>query len=306
MFLVRIIDDERRYFVAMETLNVAQELERISTILNRDDIMVVRKRSGLKLVNVDIASQDIVLTICHQGTARVMYDMREISYQKNSMSIIMPGHIIKYLEYSPDLVITRVFISHELFPELKAHLLSHGYDKFYLNPLCTLDDVQMERLLKIVDLLAHIADHDIRDLQLRRHLLIAQLSVGYEFVNYYRREQDKGIVLAHSSQLYNDFCNLVAEHYLESREVKYYAKLLHLSPKHFSKLITRETGGKSPADCIENFIVAHAKRLIDTKPECSLGEISYMLGFSEPSSFYRYFKRVTGMTAKQYRHLSRP
>ena len=31
-----------------------------------------------------------------------------------------------------------------------------------------------------------------------------------------------------------------------------------------------------------------------------------MLGFSEPSSFYRYFKRVTGMTAKQYRHLSRP
>ena len=26
-----------------------------------------------------------------------------------------------------------------------------------------------------------------------------------------------------------------------------------------------------------------------------------MLGFSEPTSFYRYFKRVTGMTAKQYR-----
>ena len=26
-----------------------------------------------------------------------------------------------------------------------------------------------------------------------------------------------------------------------------------------------------------------------------------MLGFSEPTSFYRYFKRVTGMTAKEYR-----
>jgi AraC-like DNA-binding protein len=26
-----------------------------------------------------------------------------------------------------------------------------------------------------------------------------------------------------------------------------------------------------------------------------------MLGFTEPTSFYRYFKRATGMTAKEYR-----
>ena len=26
-----------------------------------------------------------------------------------------------------------------------------------------------------------------------------------------------------------------------------------------------------------------------------------MLGFSEPTSFYRFFKRVTGMTSKEYR-----
>ena len=32
-----------------------------------------------------------------------------------------------------------------------------------------------------------------------------------------------------------------------------------------------------------------------------LSKTAYMLGFSEPSSFYRYFKRGTGMTAKEYR-----
>ena len=26
-----------------------------------------------------------------------------------------------------------------------------------------------------------------------------------------------------------------------------------------------------------------------------------MFGFTEPTAFYRYFKRITGMTAKQYR-----
>jgi len=29
-------------------------------------------------------------------------------------------------------------------------------------------------------------------------------------------------------------------------------------------------------------------------------EIAFMLGFTEPTSFYRYFKRATGMTAKEY------
>jgi AraC-like DNA-binding protein len=33
----------------------------------------------------------------------------------------------------------------------------------------------------------------------------------------------------------------------------------------------------------------------------TLQETAYMLGFTEPTSFYRYFKRITGMTAKQYR-----
>lgn len=289
----------------MVTFNTARELERISNILKENDIHIVRNRVGFRLVNVDIASPDVVVTLCHQGTAKIVYDMQEYAFGKNDMSIIMPGHIIRQVDCSDDFTVTRVYVSHELFPELRAHLFSHGYDKFYLNPFSTLDDTQMERLLKIVDLLTYVAVHDIRDLQLRRHLLIGQISVGYEFVNYYRREQDKGLRASRTSRLYNEFFNLLAAHYKESREVKFYAKHLHLSPKHFSKMITQETRGLSPADCIENFIVAQAKRLIDIKPECSLGEISYMLGFSEPSSFYRYFKRVTGMTAKQYRHLSR-
>ena len=57
----------------------------------------------------------------------------------------------------------------------------------------------------------------------------------------------------------------------------------------------------SPMKWIEQYVIAQAKRLIETRATQTLQEAAYMLGFSEPSSFYRYFKRVTGMTAKQYR-----
>ena len=48
-------------------------------------------------------------------------------------------------------------------------------------------------------------------------------------------------------------------------------------------------------------VTSQAKHLIETRATQTLQETAYMLGFSEPTSFYRYFKRVTGMTAKQYR-----
>jgi AraC-like DNA-binding protein len=48
-------------------------------------------------------------------------------------------------------------------------------------------------------------------------------------------------------------------------------------------------------------VTAQAKRLIETRATQTLQETAYMLGFTEPTSFYRYFKRAVGMTAKQYR-----
>ena len=61
------------------------------------------------------------------------------------------------------------------------------------------------------------------------------------------------------------------------------------------------TNGLSPVKWIEQYVTAQAKRLIETRATQTLQETAYMLGFTEPTAFYRYFKRVTGMTAKEYR-----
>ena len=61
------------------------------------------------------------------------------------------------------------------------------------------------------------------------------------------------------------------------------------------------TNGLSPVKWIEQYVTAQAKRLIETRATQTLQETAYMLGFTEPTAFYRYFKRVTGMIAKEYR-----
>lgn len=152
-----------------------------------------------------------------------------------------------------------------------------------------------------MDQLIVIANHTDKELPHRYQTLLAQLAIGYEFLNYYRREQDRQWAENRHIEIFTHFCDLVVKHYRESREVKYYADLLNLTPKYLCKAIRTASGGISSGQWIEQYVTAQAKRLIETRTTLTLQETAYMLGFSEPTSFYRFFKRVTGMTSKEYR-----
>ena len=185
--------------------------------------------------------------------------------------------------------------------DLRFHTFSHDHEKFNYSPVCSLTDEQAAHLLDIVDELSIIANHTEKELPHRYQTLLAQLAVGYEFLNYYRRDQDRQWEENRHADIFNRFCDLVVKHYRESREVKYYADLLNITPKYLSRVTHTATNGLSPAKWIEQYVTEQAKRLIKTRATQTLQETAYMLGFTEPTSFYGYFKRAVGMTAKQYR-----
>ena len=267
----------------------------------KDDILIVREMPRFFGYNEDFVFPHIILTLILSGSAQVMYDMRLITHRKNDLSIILPGHIMHPLACSDDFSYTLLFISPKMLDDLRFHTFSHDHEKFNYAPVCSLTDEQAAHLLTIVDQLDIIANKTAKELPHRHQVLLAQLAVGYEFLNSYRHEQDKQWNENRHTELFNRFCDLVVKHYRESREVKFYADLLNLTPKYLSKVIRIATNDLSPVEWIEQYVIAQAKRLIETRATQTLQETAYLLGFSEPTSFYRYFKRVTGMTAKQYR-----
>ena len=81
--------------------------------------------------------------------------------------------------------------------------------------------------------------------------------------------------------------------------VSFFAEKANLSPSYFSDLIKKETGS-TPKDFISIFMIEEAKRqLVETGADIS--EIAYRLGFEYPAHFTRMFKRLAGMTPKEYR-----
>ena len=268
--------------------------------INQVGLSVEREIHGFAVKNEDLVFPYIILTLCLRGTARALYDMKEMTHSKNVMGLIMPGHIMHPIDCSDDYAYARIAVSVQMFEDLQLQTLSHDSEKYHYAPICTLTDEQAERMLVIVDQLAVIASYTEEELPHRYHTLLAQLAVGYDFLNLYRREQDKQWADNRHTALFSKFCELVVAHHAKSREVKYYAELLGLSPKHFTKVIRSVTNGMSPADWIEQYVITQAKRIIEAHPKQPLNQVAYQLGFFDPTSFYRYFKHATGMTAKEY------
>ena len=276
--------------------------EQFIHFVEQSGIFFIPEKHGFSTPNKDYVFPYLLVLLCTSGSGRAMIDMCELSVNRNDLSVIMPGHIIRPLDFTPDFTYALLAISPKMFSDLRLHTFSHDYEKFNYSPISSLTDEQATHLININTQLAAIASHTEVELPHRNKMLLAQMAVGYEFLNFYRREQDKQWVEKPHSRLFNRFCDLVVEHYRESREIQYYANLLNLTPKYFTKVIRETTGGISPGDWIEQYVIAQAKRLIETNCTRTLQEIAYMLGFSEPTSFYRYFKRITGMTAKEYRN----
>lgn len=252
--------------------------------------------------NTDVSFSFVIMTLCLSGTARALYDQREMTHRKNDLALLLPGHVMRPLECSEDYTYARIAISKGMIERLRPQLFSHDYMKYSTSPVFSLTDEQAKRLLQVLEHMAFTAAHSELEMTHRNHILLAQMAVGYEYINYYRKEQDRLLPPDNNAGIFSRFCDLVVEHYHESKEIQYYASLLDLHPKYLSRVVRTATNGVTPGQWIDRYVVAQAKRLIVANPELSLKEIAYELGFSEPTSFYRYFKRVTGLTANEFRH----
>jgi AraC-like DNA-binding protein len=89
---------------------------------------------------------------------------------------------------------------------------------------------------------------------------------------------------------------------LESCDLDEVAREVGLAPRRLRFELART--GTSFSQIVTDFRYALARRLL-ARTEESIDNIVYLTGFSEPSTFYRAFKRWSGMTPVQYRERHR-
>ena len=273
-------------------------------MVEQDDVCVRKALYGFHRTGVDVVSSHVSIMLCLQGTGRVMCDMQEFTLEKNDFGVLLPGHVLRRVSCSEDFAYACVILSTGIASELQAHVFSHDFEKFNYTPKCHLTDAQAMCIMALMELLEAIALHDHHDLQLRRQMLLSQLAVGYEFINYYRREQDRKLPDSRPAALYKQFCDLVVNHYKENRNINYYARLMNYDPRYFSKVFRQYSNGRSPLEWIQQYVAMQAKRIMDMNPTQTIKETAWQLGFPTTANFCRYFKRATGIYPQEYKNYS--
>ena len=240
------------------------------------------------------------LVIVRNGEKHAYYDKREITLRRNDAFVILPNHLLKELAANEDYHVTIIALSPKFLEDILHSTIHRHFIRYHYDPVTSLTDAQAQSVLRLTESIREVSE--TQDIPHRHDVLIHLVDVLLTLLNYYRKDQNVTIPNAssHSYEIYNRFCDLLVRHHRESHEVSFYAEKLHLTPKHFSKVIYDATGHHA-LFWIEQHIVIQAKQMLHNRQDLSIQEICFDLGFSELANFSRYFKRVVGCSPRAFR-----
>lgn len=91
----------------------------------------------------------------------------------------------------------------------------------------------------------------------------------------------------------------IRQHYMEPLNTRQLAETFHFTPSYLSKMF-REYKDISPIEYIIRLKVEKAKELLAQNPSMPVKECAALIGYADPLYFSKVFKKVTGMSPKQY------
>ena len=108
----------------------------------------------------------------------------------------------------------------------------------------------------------------------------------------------------HADSVVNDCEQWLQEHFREQSAVQRVVRQSNI-PERTLKRRFKIATGSSLIDYLQNVRVEQAKRQLEAT-EIPVDEISFDVGYEDPSFFRRVFKRKTGLTPSQYRRMFKP
>lgn len=245
---------------------------------------------------------DMTMAIIYeQGSADLLINMKKIHVQAPAVLIVMNDQIYQPLGHSDDMKSKVILMSRAFSDSLFTNIgeIMPLQSVILKNPVMEMAN-EGNVFGQFYQLLLNVmsSPHSQHKLEVARHLT---LSMFYGYSSHKHEVQDTPKLSSRQEEIYESFITLLEKHYRTEREIGFYADKLCITAKYLSSTM-KDLTGKTALQIIEEYAISECKALL-LSTKMTIQQISDELNFPSQSVFGKYFKRLTGMSPKEYRKI---
>lgn len=242
-----------------------------------------------------------MIIICRQGRATLRVNFTEWVMTKGAVITLFPNDVVVLSQVSDDFRVEHLRYNASLLREASLQLEQTVYSQLRKDRCRSASPI----VTKIIDAMFTLLNiyFEQRDCICLDQLVLCQLKsffLGFhDYLYRHPSERPQESCSPRVRELFNQFMLTLERRYRDSRDVSYYASLLHITPKYLNTIAQKVTGHNAKT-LIDHYAVLQIKLSLRTTT-ASAKEIAWQYHFSDLSFFCRYFKQHTGMSPMQFR-----
>lgn len=246
--------------------------------------------------------------LCRQGTIEVSLEDETYQIKRGDFYICFPSTLAHLLHKSDDAEGIMIEIELDYIIPILSKVINIENQLFIRqHPCVSLSEEQYTHLNTMLENLhKRIIAENIPEMpSLRRHLMTELIksmaqTICYEVLNIYFANQPlQPLKQDKKDIIFQNFMLSLYRYYRKERDVAFYARQQHITPRYFSAII-KEKSGSSASQWIIKIVTTEAKQLLEGS-DLSIKEIASRLNFPTQSFFGKYFKQYVGISPKAYR-----
>jgi len=238
-------------------------------------------------------------------TGKIKYGQNYYDFDEGGLSFISPNQVISSAEEEKDysgytLLFHPDFIRNY---QLDTKIKNFGFFSYSVNEALFLSDKEKQTIFSVFENIKDELNSNLDDFS--QDVVVSHIDVLLNYSNrFYKRQFITRKAVNHDllTQL-----EKILNAYFEQEEafqkglptVEFLAGQLNVSPRYLSDLL-RSLTGQNAQQHIHEKLIEKAKEYL-TATNLSVSEIAYQLGFEQPQSFNRLFKKKTNLTPIAYK-----
>ena len=273
----------------------------------KDIEMRPNRKASLKTRSLDEWVDEYVvidygmILLCTEGEANIRVHFSEWLLKPGSVITLFPGDVVSITHKSKEFKAETLRYAASLLREASLQLEHTVYSELKTDR-CRTESPTLTSIVSNMFALLRLYFEQEGCTCLDQLVMLQLKAFFLGFYDYLYRNPTERKAESESprtKELFNQFMRELEHRYRESRDVSYYAELLHISPKYLN-MVTQRMTSHTIKTIINQYVVLQIKQSLTTE-EKSIKQIAWDYHFSDLSFFCRYFKQHTGMTPQQFR-----